>query len=113
MLCLASVLCVRISTLKAQEENPRAREAQCLEYFTEIIETQKMRQMLQHGADEMIKRYESGNLTKKELDSTLYVWYITESRLRGTVTEIYDIAYAKKCFKDRNESIRAQRRNAS
>ena len=104
MLCLASVLCVRISTLKAQEENLRAWEAQCLEYFTEIIETQKMRQMLQHGADAMIRRYERGNLTKKELDSTLLVWHNTESRLREMVTEIYDIAYAEKCFEDRNES---------
>ena len=112
MLCLASVLCVRISTLKAQEESLRAWEAQCLEYFTEIMETQKMRQMLQYGADEMIKRYERGNLTKKELDSTLLVWHNTESRLREKVTEIYDIAYAEKCFKDRNESKRTQRRNA-
>tara|TARA_R110000744_G_scaffold122580_2_gene227533 strand:- start:249 stop:503 length:255 start_codon:yes stop_codon:yes gene_type:complete len=73
----------------------------CTEYFTQILETQHMRQILQHGADEMMKRYDNGNLTKKELDSTLHVWYITESRLREKVTEIYDIAYAEKCFKDR------------
>mgnify|MGYP003629280405 FL=1 len=103
MLCLASVLCVRISTLKAQEENLKVWEEQCIEYFTQILETQKMRQMLQHGADAMMKRYERGNLTKKELDSTLLVWHNTESRLREMVTEIYDIAYAEKCFKDRNE----------
>ena len=57
-----------------------------------------MREMLQYGADEMILRYERGNLTKKELDSTLHVWYITESRLREKVTKIYDTAYAEKCF---------------
>ena len=104
MLCLVSVLCVRISTLKAQEENLKVWEEQCIEYFTQILETQKMRQMLQHGADAMIERYERGNLTKKELDTTLAVWHTTESRLREKVTKIYDIAYSKKCFKDRNES---------
>jgi len=72
-----------------------------------------MRQMLQYGADELTRRYESGNLTKKELDSTLHVWYITESRLREEVTKIYDIAYAEKCFdEDINESRRTKRRDA-
>ncbi len=98
MLCLLSVLCVRISTLKAQEENLRQWETQCLDYFTEIMEIQKFRQILQHGADEMIKRYRRGNLTKKELDTTLAVWHTTESELREKVTKVYDRAYAAKCF---------------
>ena len=98
MLCLLSVLCVRTSTLKAQEKDLEAWGAQCLEYFTEIMEIQKFREMLSHGADEMIKRYERGNLTKKELDSTLAVWHTTESELRQKVTKIYDTAYAAKCF---------------
>ena len=110
LLCLLSVLCVRISTLKAQEENLKAWEAQCTEYFTEIMEIQKFRQMLQHGADEMMRRYERGNLTKKELDSTLAVWHTTESELRQKVTKIYDTAYAEKCFE--NESKRTERRDA-
>jgi len=110
LLCLLSVLCVRISTLKAQEENLKAWEAQCVEYFTEIMEIQKFRQMLQHGADAMMRRYERGNLTKKELDSTLAVWHTTESELRQKVTKIYDTAYAEKCFE--NESKRIERRNA-
>ena len=110
LLCLLSVLCVRISTLKAQEENLKAWEAQCVEYFTEIMEIQKFRQMLQHGADEMMRRYERGNLTKKELDSTLAVWHTTESELRQKVTKIYDTAYAEKCFE--NESKRTERRDA-
>ena len=101
LLCLVSVLCVRISTLQAQEENLRDWETTCLEHFTEIVEIQKLRQMLSSGANEMMKRYDNGNLTKKELDSTLHVWYITESRLWKKVTEIYDIAYAEKCFKDK------------
>ncbi len=110
MLCLLSILCVRISTLQAQEKNLKAWEAQCLEYFTEIMEVQKFRQMLQHGADAMMRRYERGNLTKKELDSTLAVWHTTESELRQKVTKIYDTAYAEKCFE--NESKRIERRNA-
>ena len=89
---------MRISTLQAQEESLRAWEEQCLEYFTEISEIQKFREMLTIGADALIKRYERGNLTKKELDSTLLVWHNTESRLRERVTNIYDTAYTEKCF---------------
>ena len=101
LLCLLSVLCVRTSTLKAQEKDLEAWEAQCLEYFTEIMEIQKFREMLSHGAEEMMRRYERGNLTKKELDSTLAVWHTTESELREKVTKIYDTAYAEKCFETR------------
>ena len=106
LLCLLSVLCVRISTLKAQEDH----HARCTEYFTQLIEVQKFREMLQIGAEIMIERYERGNLTKKELDSTLAVWHNTESRLREKVTKIYDTAYAEKCFE--NESKRIERRDA-
>tara|TARA_R110002110_G_scaffold393820_1_gene607623 strand:- start:75 stop:317 length:243 start_codon:yes stop_codon:yes gene_type:complete len=74
----------------------------CLEYFTEIVEVQKFRQMLQHGAEEMMKRYERGHLTKKELDTTLAVWHTTESELRQKVTKIYDTAYAEKCFESKS-----------
>ena len=69
-----------------------------MEHFTEIIEIQKFREMLTIGAEILIKRYERGNLAKKELDSTLAVWHTTESRLREKVTKIYDVAYAEKCF---------------
>jgi len=106
LLCLLSVLCVRTSSLKAQEINAE----KCLEYFTEIVEVQKFRQMLQHGAEEMIKRYERGYLTKKQLDTTLSVWHNTESELRQKVTKLYDTAYAEKCFD--NESKRTERRDA-
>ena len=97
-LCLLLLLCVRISSLKAQH----AEIDRCIEYFTEIIEIQKFREMLTIGAEELIERYERGLLEKKELDATLAVWYITESELRQKVTKIYDIAYAEKCFE--NES---------
>jgi len=89
-----------MSSLEAQEESLRAWEQQCLEYFTEIIEVQKFREMLRIGADVLIERYERGKLEKKELDATLAVWYITESELRQKVTKIYDVAYAAKCFND-------------
>ena len=94
MLCLGSVLCAPMSSLQAQEGH----EAKCLEYFTEIFEVQKFREMLMIGAAILTERYERGELGKKELDMTLAVWYITESRLREKVTKIYDVASAAKCF---------------
>lgn len=109
LLCLLSVLCVRISYLQAEEADAET----CLEYFTEIIEVQKMRDMLQHGADEMILRYDRGKLKKKELDATLHIWYIVENELRSKVTAIYDIAYKMKCFDEElNESRRPRKRDA-
>ena len=93
-MCLLSALCAPISSLKAQEIDTE----KCMEYFTEIIEIQKFREMLTIGAELLIKRYERGNITKKELDMTLAVWHNTESELRQKVTKIYDTAYAEKCF---------------
>ena len=110
LLCLGSVLCVHMSSLKAEEETIRASEERCIEYFTEIIEIQKFREMLTIGAEELIKRYERGLLEEKKLDATLHVWYITESELRQKVTKIYDTAYAEKCFE--NESKRTERGDA-
>ncbi len=113
LLCLLSVVCVHTSSLKAEEIDLRANDARvtkCLEYFTEIIEIQKFREMLRIGADVLIERYERGELEKKELDATLAVWYSTESELRQKVTKIYDTAYAEKCFE--NESKRTERRDA-
>ena len=106
LLWLVLVLCASISSSQAQEGH----EAKCLEYFTEIIEVQKFREMLRIGAEELIWRYEQGLLDKKSLDSTLAVWHTTESELRQKVTKIYDAAYAEKCFD--NESKRTERRDA-
>jgi hypothetical protein len=97
LLCLLSVLCVRISCLRAEE----ADAGKCAEYFVEILEIQKMREMLQYGADALIERYERGELKKKELDATLQVWYITESELKQRVTKLYDVAYKQKCFENK------------
>ena len=108
-LCLLSVLCARISYLQAEE----ATIEKCTEYFTEILEIQKRRELFQRGANEMLRRYENGYLTKKQLDSTLHVWYITESGLREQVTKIYDVAYEQKCFDEElNESRRTQKGDA-
>ena len=106
LVCLLGVLCAFISKAPAQEKN----KEKCLEYFTEIMEIQKFREMLSHGAEAMIERHARGELDKKSLDSTLAVWHTTESELRQKVTKIYDTAYAEKCFDD--ESKRIERRDA-
>ena len=106
LLCLVGVLCVYTSLPLAQERN----EETCLQYFAEIMETQKLREILRFGADQMIERYERGELDKKSLDSTLAMWHTTESELRQKVTKLYDTAYAEKCFE--NESKRTKTRNA-
>lgn len=101
LLCCLCLLSVRISDLKAEE----ATVEKCEEYFDEILETQKTRQMLQHGANELMRRYDRGNITKIELDNTLHVWYIVENELKEKVTALYDTAYEKKCFEEKlNES---------
>ena len=97
---------MRISSSQAQEDH----QNKCLEYFTEIMEAQKFREMLRIGAEIMIQRHQRGELDKKSLDSTLAVWHTTESRLRQKVIKIYDAAYAEKCFD--NESKRTERRDA-
>ena len=106
LLCLVGVLCVYTSLPLAQERS----EETCLRYFAEIMETQKFREILRYGAEQMIERYERGELDKKSLDSTLAIWHTTESELRQKVTKLYDTAYAEKCFE--NESKRTKTRNA-
>ncbi len=99
--CCLCLLCVRTSVLKAEE----ATVEKCVEYFEEILETQKMRQILQHGANELMARFDRQEITKIELDNTLHVWYIVENDLKEKVTALYDIAYEKKCFDEKlNES---------
>jgi len=94
LLCLVSFLCAHISSAPAQEKNAE----QCFEYFEEIMEIQKFREILKIGASEMIERYDRGELSKEELDTTLAVWHTTESELQQRVAKIYDTAYAEKCF---------------
>jgi len=98
LLCLVGVLCVSTSWSQAQESP----QNKCLEYFTQIVEIQDLRQMLRHGVEEIIERYERGKLDKKILDSSVAIWHTTESELRERVTKIYDIAYSEKCFDNRS-----------
>lgn len=101
-LCVLSVLCVRISSLKAQEESLKAWEAQCHDYFEEIIKIQDLRQRLQRGLNTIIENHERGYLTKEKLDITVQMWHNTESGLRTKVTRVYDNAYAEGCFETTN-----------
>lgn len=99
-LCVLSVLCVRISSLKAQEEDLKVWETQCREQFAEIIRIQELRQRFQRGLNSMIKKHEREHLTKERLDIMISVWHTTESRLREKVTGVYDNAYAEGCFEN-------------
>ena len=99
--CCLCLLCVRTSVLKAEE----ATLEKCVEYFEEILETQKMRQIFQRGANELMARFERGEITKIEVDNTLRVWHTVENELKDKVTALYDLTYEKKCFDEKlNES---------
>jgi len=65
-----------------------------------MLEIQKLRERLQISAHEMNRRYNTGNLTKKEVDSILDVWYSRENELRQSVAKIYTAAYAQKCWEE-------------
>ena len=99
LLCLVLFLCAGTSLISAQEEKTE----ECVQYFEEIIEIQRFREMLNIGTEILIERHERGEVSKKELDSTLAVWHTTESRLRAKVTKIYDAATGAKCFEDVTE----------
>jgi len=78
---------------------------ECGDLLTQIIDIQTRRAKFQDGANALITLHERGTVSKKELDNSLRVWYIIENELRGEVTELYDIAYKKKCFDEKlNES---------
>lgn len=94
LLCLGSVLCACISSSLAEEE----RLDKCLEYATHILEVQKFREMLQIGAQEMERRYATGNITKEQLDTTLAVWHNTDIELRAKVSKMYEAAATANCF---------------
>ena len=99
LLCLVLSLCAGTSLVSAQETTSE----ECISYFEEIIEIQRLREMLRIGTEILIERHERGKVSKKELDSTLAVWHTTESRLRAKVTKIYDAATGAKCFEDVTE----------
>ena len=99
MLCLylGSALCVPISSSSAQER----KTDRCAEYFQEILEIHKFQEMLRIGAEEITERYNRGELTKEELDTTLTIWHNTESKLQQRVSKIYEVARSEKCFEEK------------
>lgn len=94
LLCLVSVSCVHTSSSQVRD----AHIDKCLQYFTEISKIQDLRLSLNKAMNDLVKRYERGKGTKKELDMSRAIWHTTESGLRHRVTAIYDVAYAEKCF---------------
>ena len=105
MLCLLSVLCVRISTLKAQEDQIN----KCFAYYEQIVEIQEQRTMFQHGLEQIIDLFADGKLSKKEVDRSIALWHTVESKLKREVTSLYDTAYAEGCF---DESLGTKTRDA-
>jgi len=94
LLFLVSVLCARISWLRAEE----VRIDNCVEYFTELLEIYRLRQMLHYGIQEIERRHETGNITKEELDTTVEIWNTTDSELQSKAVKIHQVATKEKCF---------------
>ena len=97
MLFLVLGSCAPISFGQAQERETN----RCAEYFEEIWEIHRFQEMLRIGADEIIERYNRGELTKEELDTTLTIWHNTESELQQRVSKIYEVARSEKCFEEK------------
>ena len=99
--CFLCLLCVRTSSLRAEED--LLDECYALLLQIEVIQTQRVK--FQDGANALMTLYEQDKVSKKELDNSLHVWYIVENELKEEVTGLYDIAYEKKCFDEKlNES---------
>ena len=94
LLCLLSVLCVRISTLQAHEDQMN----KCFTYYEQILDIQEQRQAFQQGIDYLLHLFAQGKVDKKQLDMTLAMWHTVESKLRDEVTQLYDTAYSEGCF---------------
>ena len=89
-----SVLCAPTSYSWAQEEKNDI----CTTYLLEIVEIEKMREMLRIGSEMLTLRYEAGEITLENLENTLNVWRNTEVKLKSKVSKLYDVARQKKCF---------------
>jgi len=97
LLFLLSLSCVYTPTVLSQE----IKDDQCIQYFTEIIEIQKMREMLRIGAEELTKRYELGEISREDLLVTLGVWQQTEEKLSQKVAKLFEITERAKCFDEK------------
>ena len=105
LLCLLSVLCVRISSLQAQEDQIN----KCYSYFEEILEIQGERRKFRVGVEYILELATQGKVDKKTLAMTVAWWHTVESSLKSEVTSLYDTAYAEGCF---DESLGTKTRNA-
>jgi hypothetical protein len=71
-----------------------------MEYFVEILDIQKFREMIGIGIEEIILGHSLGVITDAELKASTAIWKKTEEELRQKVTKIYDVAYREKCFEE-------------
>ena len=94
------ISCAHVSQARAQNKH----EKKCMEYFVQILDIQKFREMIGIGIEEIILGHSLGVITDAELEASTAIWKKTEEKLRQKVTNLYDVAYSKKCFEEKNES---------
>ena len=93
---MLSVLCVRISSLQAQEDHIN----KCYSYFEEILAIQDERKKFREGLEYILELAAQKKVDKKTLDMTITLWHTVEDRLRSQVTQVYDTAYEQNCFNE-------------
>lgn len=94
------ISCAHVSQSIAQNKH----EEKCMEYFVQILDIQKFREMIGIGIEEIIAGHKTGEITESQLEGSITIWKKTEAQLRQKVTKLYDVAYSKKCFEEKNES---------
>jgi len=92
--------CAHVSQAKAQNKH----EEKCIEYFVQILDIQKFREMIGIGIEEIIAGHKTGEITESQLKGSITIWKKTEKDLQQKVTKLYDVAYREKCFEEKNES---------
>ena len=90
------ISCAHVSQARAQNKH----EEKCMEYFVQILDIQKFREMIGIGIEEIIAGHKTGEITEAQLKGSIAIWKKTEEQLRQKVTKIYDVAYREKCFED-------------
>ena len=90
------VSCVHVSQARAQNKH----EEKCMEYFVQILDIQKFREMIGIGIEEIIAGHKAGEITESQLKGSIIIWKRTAEDLRQKVTKLYDVAYREKCFEE-------------
>jgi len=90
------ISCAHVSQASAQNKH----EKKCMEYFVQILDIQKFREMIGIGIEEIIIGHSIGVITDAELKASTAIWKKTEEELRQKVTKLYDVAYREKCFEE-------------